>query len=119
MTLDQTIKDLSDKVLAGNEHIKEITFYTIDGAIIPGCEILRCVNHLPFVLNINKKYSYSLNLNKNYSIVHDSEDNNRESEEAYLAYCQGIGLPKYSSLLLANFTNKLNHTITAGDNIKK
>ncbi len=85
--MDQTIKDLSDQLKAGNEAIQEINFYTLDGAIIPGCEVLRYRNNLPFVITINKKYSYSINLNPNFSIVHDFEDNNRRSEEAYLAYC--------------------------------
>lgn len=58
-------------------------------------------------MNINGSHGYALNLNTNFSIVHNFEDINRTSEEAYFEYCQGIGLPRYTSFLQANFANKL------------
>jgi hypothetical protein len=60
-------------------------------------------------MNINETHSYALNLNPNFSIVHNFEDIDRTSEEAYITFCQGIGLPRYSAFLLANFTNKFHH----------
>lgn len=62
-------------------------------------------------MNINGNHSYALNFNTNYSIVHDFEEINRQSEEAYIAFSQGIGLPRYSSFLLANFANKFHKSM--------
>jgi hypothetical protein len=50
-------------------------------------------------------------MNPNYSIVHDIAQIDSNNEEAYLNYCRGIGLPKYSSFLLANFAHKLHQTL--------
>lgn len=103
-----------------NDNIGSIHFYTLDGAIIPESEILAHRNNIPFVMNIKHKdgidqYTYALNLNENFSIVNDREDHgDRTSEEAYLTYCRGIGLPQYSSFLLANLANKLHHTLPHG-----
>jgi hypothetical protein len=60
-------------------------------------------------MSINDQYTFSINLNPAFKIATDSDDINRESEEAYLKYCRGIGLPKYPSFLLANFTSKLHN----------
>ena len=119
LKLDNTVGELTETLKKANEHIKKAIFYTLDGAKIPNCEILSHRNNLPMILSINDSYSYSVNLNPNYSIVHNFEDNNRQSEEAYLHYCQGIGLPQYNSFLLANFTNKLHHTLPEKATVNK
>lgn len=55
------------------------------------------------------RQNYAINLNESFSIASDYKS--KTSEEAYLEYCLGIGLPKYSSYLLANFASKLHLTL--------
>lgn len=94
----------------------------MDGAIIPKCEILSHRNNIPLILNIkkqnNEEFSYGLNLNQNFSLVDHFEESNKMNEEAYLHYNLGIGLPKYSSYLLANFASKLHHTLPKSASVK-
>ena len=121
--LQQTLKDLADSLKSQNADINEINFYTLDGSIIPKSEILEHRNNIPFVLTLkkagtNEYYSYALNLNQSFSIVHNYEEKNKSSEEAYLHYNLGIGLPKYSSFLLANFANKLHRSIPQSETVK-
>eukprot|EP00347_Sterkiella_histriomuscorum_P008713 403344037 len=121
--LSQTIKDLSDMLQSQCPSVQEIKFYTLDGAIIPKSEILGHRNNIPFILTLKKsgsteEYSYALNLNPGFSIVNDYEDSNKKGEEAYLQYNLGIGLPKYSSFLLANFANKIHHSIPQSQTVK-
>lgn len=77
-------------------------------------------NNLPFIVNLKREgdesYSYALNLNQSFSITNDSQD--KQSEEAYLHYNTGIGLPKYPSFLLANFANKLHHSLPKTETVK-
>jgi hypothetical protein len=56
-------------------------------------------------------HSYAINLKDNISLEHDFEEVNRKNEEAYFQFCQGISLPRYSSLLLANFVSKMHHAL--------
>jgi hypothetical protein len=49
-------------------------------------------------------------LNENFAIA-SGMHKSKASEESYLEYCLGIGLPKYSSFILANFASKLHHTL--------
>ena len=98
-----------------------MTFYTIDGAVIPKSEALKYCNNIPFVLSLNRKdskdgFSYAINLNQSFSI--NKDDKNKNSEEAYLQYNLGIGLPKYSSFLLANFANKLHQSLPKSETVK-
>jgi len=85
--VNQTLKDLADGLKNSNQNIKDITFYTIDGAVIPKSEVLKHRDNLPFILNMkrgdaNEAYTYAVNLNQSFSIVHDDKD--KKSEEAYL-----------------------------------
>ncbi|CDW84477.1 UNKNOWN [Stylonychia lemnae] len=113
--LDQSLKDLAENLQSQNSNLQDIQFYTLDGAIIPKSELLNHRDNIPFILTLRKVdtkmiYSYALNLNSKFSIVHNYEEQNKQSEESYLQYTLGIGLPKYSSFLLANFANKLHHS---------
>lgn len=64
-----------------------------------------------------EKYSYAINLNSSFSITNDFKENDIQGEEAYLSYCVGIGLPKYTSFLLANFANKFHKTLPRKENV--
>ena len=57
----------------------------------------------------NVAWNYAVNLNEGFAIANSYKT--KASEEAYLDYCMGIGLPKYSSFVLANFASKLHHTL--------
>ncbi len=83
-----------------NPAIEDLEYYTVDGALIPECELLRDRNNNPFILSIRRKdskirHNYAINLNDGFSI--DSRRGqgykSKTSEEAYLDYCLGIGLP--------------------------
>lgn len=106
-----------------SSNIKDVRFYTLDGAIIPKCEILSHRNNIPLILTLKKvdsndTFSYALNLNQSFTIVDDYEEKSKLCEESYLKYNLGIGLPKYSSFLLANFANKLHHSIPQSETVK-
>ena len=62
-------------------------------------------------MTLNGKQSYSINLNTNYSIVHDFEEVHLASEESYINFCRGIGIPHFQSFLLANFANKFHMSL--------
>jgi len=116
----QTLGALASQVRQINTSIKKVHFYTLDGATIPECELLRDRDNIPFIMSVsrdeNVKHNFSINLNQGFSIatgVHRS----KESEEAYLDYCLGIGLPKYSSFLLSNFASKLHQSLPKGDTV--
>jgi hypothetical protein len=62
--------------------------------------------------------SYALNLSQNFSIENHGDSGNRTEEDAYLAYCRGIGLPSYTSYLLSNFANKLHQSLPKSNEVK-
>jgi hypothetical protein len=49
--------------------------------------------------------------------VHDQEDVNRRSEEAYKAFCSGIGMDKYSTFFLSNYISKFHQLLPSKENI--
>lgn len=107
-TITKSLKDL-------NKAIEEVDYYTLDGAVIPECELLKDRNNIPFIMSIKReatdtRQNYSINLNESFSISSGGH-RSKISEEAYLDYCLGIGLPKYSSFLLSNFASKLHQAI--------
>lgn len=109
------MKHIADSVRALNPNVDNVEFYTLDGAIIPEIEILKHRDNIPFILSISRKgttvkQNYAINLNEAFSISGGGYKS-KESEEAYLDYCSGIGLPKYSSFLLANFASKLHKSL--------
>lgn len=112
------MKDLADRVKESSDHVKSVQYYTLDGAVIPDCEVLEHRNNLPFIMNLNSQYSYSINLNPNFSIIETVEDKNRMNEEAYIEYTQGIGLPKYQAFLLSNFASKVHQSIPSTEIVK-
>ena len=65
--------------------------------------------------NGKAKNNYAINLNEGFAIgsgVGSSGSyTSKTSEEAYLEYCLGIGLPRYPSFLLANFSSKLHQNL--------
>ena len=54
--------------------------------------------------------NYSINLNQGFAIT-NKQNKSKQNEEAYLEYCIGIGLPRSSSLVLANFASKLHQSL--------
>ena len=110
------MKYIADSLKALNNNIEKIGFYTLDGAIIPEVEVLKHRNNIPFIMSIQRagsevKWNYAINLNEGFTIGHGGETKIKSSEEAYLEYCQGIGLPRYTSFVLANFASKLHQTL--------
>jgi hypothetical protein len=111
-----------------NQNVEKVTFSTLDGAIIPSVELLKHRNNIPFIMSIKRKNStnnlnYAINLNEGFSIsntanLQGGSYKSKTSEEAYLQYCLGIGLPKYSSFLLANFASKLHQTLPSERTVK-
>jgi hypothetical protein len=58
-------------------------------------------------------------LSQNYSIQQESDiQNPKQAEDVYLKFCRGIGLPSYTSYLLANFANKFHHSLPQTDEMK-
>ena len=107
----QTLGTITKSLKELNKAIEEVDYYTLDGAVIPECELLKDRNNIPFIMSIkretsNMRQNYSINLNESFSIASGGH-RSKTSEEAYLDYCLGIGLPKYSSFLLSNFASKL------------
>lgn len=99
-----------------SKNLKQVLFYTLDGAIIPDCEELQHRNNIPIVMVLKRsdspqQTSYALNLSQNFSIENEGDSGNRTAEDAYLSYCRGIGLPRYASYLLSNFANKLHQSL--------
>ena len=118
MTLDihnpsNTLKTIAEKVHELNPNVKEVVFNTLDGAILAQNEILKNQNNIPFVMSLRRAsgivQKYAVNLNPNFSI--SNHNHVKQGEEAYLDYCLGIGLPKRSSFLLANFASKLHQAL--------
>jgi hypothetical protein len=114
----QTMEHIAGSVRALNKNIDQVNFFTLDGAVIPSIEILKHRNNIPFIMSMTRvgspvKWNYAINLNEGFSISSAQGHSHRSkaSEEAYLEYCLGIGLPKYSSFVLANFASKLHHTL--------
>ena len=108
-----TLKHVSNTLKSLNQKIEDVSFHTLDNAIIPDFEILKHRNNIPFIMTVTKngvKWNYAINLNEGFAIANHGY-RNKNSEEAYLEYCLGIGLPKYSSFILANFASKLHHTL--------
>jgi hypothetical protein len=78
MTLDltnpkHTLQTMAEKIQAMNQNIEEVTFHTLDGAILPKNEILMHRNNIPFVMSLKRKgtsmaQNYAINLNQSYSI---------------------------------------------------
>jgi len=115
---NQTLGQISQSIQQLNPAIDDLEYYTVDGALIPECEFLKDRNNSPFILSIKRKdskirHNYALNLNDAFSIDsrRGSGYKSKTSEEAYLDYCLGIGLPQYSSYLLANFASKIHQTL--------
>jgi len=122
---DQTLAQLGDKLKAKNAAITEVSFQTLDGAIIPPSELLKHRNNIPFILSIKRqggkgKNNYAINLNEGFQINGAIEGSytSKTSEEAYLEYCLGIGLPRYPSFLLANFASKLHQSLPSERTVK-
>ncbi len=110
----QTLGTLASQIKEINNAISKVQFYTLDGATIPECEYLKDRNNIPFIMSLNRdsalRHNYSINLNQGFTISSGTH-RSKQSEEAYLDYCQGIGLPKYTSFLLSNFSHKLHESL--------
>ena len=118
MTLDInnptfTLSTIAQKVKELNSNVKEVSFNTLDGAILPFSEVLKHQNSMPFLMSLTRgngiTQKYAINLNSNFSI--SNAHHSKAGEEAYLDYCLGIGLSKYTSFLLANFAAKLHQSL--------
>lgn len=48
----QTLKNLAEQVKEANKSIADVSFYTIDDAIIPDNELLAHRNNIPFIMSI-------------------------------------------------------------------
>lgn len=96
-------------------NIENVSFQTLDGAILPYNELLRHCNSIPFMMVLKTKNAggnalkYAINLNQNFSISNRNES--KIGEEKYLEYCVGIGLPTRDSYFMANFASKLHQTL--------
>lgn len=124
-TGEQTLAQISDSILLKTPGVKEVSFQTLDGAVIPGSELLKHRNNIPFIMSLKRdngkaKNNYAINLNEGFVIGSGagSSGSSKTSEEAYLEYCLGIGLPRYPSFLLANFASKLHQTLPAEHTVK-
>lgn len=126
-TGEQTLGQLSNSILLKTPAVKEVSFQTLDGAVIPGSELLKHRNNIPFIMSLKRdngkpKNNYAINLNEGFAIGSGASSNgsytSKTSEEAYLEYCLGIGLPKYPSFLLANFASKLHQTLPSERSVK-
>ena len=123
LNLSDNLQKLGAELKQLNSHIKDITFYTLDGATIPDFELVSSRRNIPFIMQIlrnegNERYTYAINLSSNYCITSNCEENNKKSEEAYLSYCEGIGLPRYQALLLSNFASKIHESLPSGEKVK-
>ena len=67
-----TLKTIAEKVRELNPNVKEVSFNTLDGAILAQNEILKNQNNVPFVMSLKRAngivQNYALNLNPNFSI---------------------------------------------------
>lgn len=111
-----TLASVGEQLMKQSENVQEVTFYTIDGAKIPQNELLKERNNIPFIMTVLSKngqvsQNYAINLNEGFAIGSEGGYKSKTSEEAYLEYCLGIGLPKYSSFLLANLASKLHKSL--------
>jgi len=84
-----------------------VHFLTLDGCYILPCERIFHRTNLPFIIRVNQEIDYAVNFNETFEIAEHATEKNRESEEAYFEVAHGVGIPRETSLLLANFVNKI------------
>ena len=51
---NQSLGDVTNSMKKLNDHIEKITYYTLDGAIIPEMEKLIHRDNIPFIMSVKK-----------------------------------------------------------------